>query len=67
MQFLDVCAAVGMCLVSHTSQLNVDVNAYQRRFTHEIRRLEELERKLRYVCAMMAFSLGAPSSHLATH
>lgn len=33
-----------MCL-----QLNVDVNYFQRKFVNEVRRCDEMERKLRYI------------------
>jgi len=35
------------------SQLNTDVSTFQRKFVSEVRRHDELERKLRYIAAEM--------------
>lgn len=37
------------------SQLNPDVNSFQRKFVNEVRRCDDIERKLRYIEGMISF------------
>ena len=35
--------------MTHSSQLNPNVSAFQRKFTNDVRRCDEMERKLRFL------------------